>query len=284
MVLPGLVLIAIFVLVPALETVRYSVYRWDGYSPDMAFAGLRMYRQAIESLGFTEAVRHSILWGLVALIVPPGIALVSAAIVEDSRIRLKGLFRFGFFLPYFFSMAVAGAIFTRVYDPSYGMINQLLHLAGFSIEPQWLGDRSLAIWAAIGVFIWHETAFCFIVFAAAIQQLDRELYAAAKVDGANAFQVFRDVTVPGLRSISTFLMTVMLIGGLTPFAVIFALTTPGLGGPYYATEVLPTLIFKAGLQGTNIGQASAMGVMLLVAVVGIALAFTWLRERGAREA
>ena len=75
------------------------------------------------------------------------------------------------------------------------------------------------------------------------------------------------MTIPGLRSITTFLMTVMLIGGLTPFAVIFALTTPGLGGPYYATEVLPTLIFKAGLQGTNIGQASALGVMLLIAVL-----------------
>ena len=109
-------------------------------------------------------------------------------------------------------MAVAGAIFTRVYDPSYGMLNQLLHLVGVHAEPQWLGDRSLAIWAAIGVFVWHETAFCFIVFAAAIQQLDRELYAAAKIDGANAFQVFRDVTIPGLRTISTFLMTVMLIG------------------------------------------------------------------------
>jgi ABC-type sugar transport system permease subunit len=284
MVLPGLALMTIFILVPAAQTVWYSVHRWDGFSPEMPFVGLRMYQQAIDGLGFSEALQHSLLWGAVALIVPPGIGLIAAAIVEDSRIRAKSLFRFGFFLPYFFSMAVAGAIFTRVYDPSYGMLNQILQGLGLAIAPQWLGDRTLAIWAAIGVFVWHETAFCFIVFAAAIQQLDRELYAAAKIDGANAFQVFRDVTIPGLRTITTFLMTVMLIGGLTPFAVIFALTTPGLGGPYYATEVLPTLIFKAGLQGTNIGQASALGVMLLVVVIAITLVFTWMRDRTAQEA
>ncbi len=282
--LPGLALIALFVLVPAIQTVWYSFHRWDGFSPEMTYVGLRMYEQAIEGLGFSEALQHSLIWGAVALVVPPGIALVAAAIVEDTRIRWKSLFRFAFFLPYFFSMAVAGAIFTRVYDPSYGMLNQLLHVVGVDVAPQWLGDRSLAIWAAIGVFVWHETAFCFIVFAAAIQQLDRDLYAAARLDGANAFQVFRDVTIPGLRPITTFLMTVMLIGGLTPFAVIFALTTPGLGGPYYATEVLPTLIFKAGLQGTNVGQASALGVMLLIAVIAITLAFTWVRDRTDQEA
>ena len=284
LVLPGLALIALFVIVPALQTVRYSFYRWDGYSPDMAFVGLRMYQQAVDALGFPEAVRNSLFWGVVALVVPTGVGLAAAALVEDSRLRPKGLFRFGFFLPYFFSMAVAGAIFARVYDPSYGMINRLLQIVGVDAAPQWLGDRSLAIWAAIGVFVWHETAFCFIVFAAAIQQLDRELYAAARIDGANALQVFRDVTVPGLRQIATFVMTIMLIGGLTPFAVVFALTTPGLGGPYYATEVLPTLIFKAGLQGTNIGQAAALGVMLLVVVLSITLAFSWVRDRVGGEA
>ena len=179
LVVPGLALITLFVLVPAIQTIWYSFHRWDGFSPDMTFVGLRMYEQAIEGLGFSEALQHSLIWGAVALVVPPGIALVAAAIVEDSRIRWKSLFRFAFFLPYFFSMAVAGAIFTRVYDPSYGMLNQLLQVVGIDVAPQWLGDRSLAIWAAIGVFVWHETAFCFIVFAAAIQQLDRELYAAA---------------------------------------------------------------------------------------------------------
>jgi ABC-type sugar transport system permease subunit len=128
------------------------------------------------------------------------------------------------------------------------------------------------------VFIWHETAFCFIIFTAAIQQIDRELYSAARIDGASPVRIFRDITLPSLSSLTTFVMSIMLIGGLTPFAVVFALTTPSLGGPYYATEILPTMIFKKGMQGTNAGQASALGVILLLLVIISTLAFMLLRK------
>ena len=179
-------------------------------------------------------------------------------------------------------MAVAAALFTRVYDPSYGMINQVLHALGFTdLKPQWLGDGKIAIYAAMGVFVWHETAFCYIVFTAAIQQIDQSLYDSAKVDGASEIQVFRYITIPSVRNVTTFVMTIMLIVGLTPFAVVFPLTTPGLGGPYYATEILPTLIFKKARQGYNASEAAALGVILLILVIGIVSAFLWFRERTA---
>jgi len=283
MVTPAMLVIGLIVLYPAVQTIWTSFYKWDGFSDDKQFVGFDMYRLSMKGLSFDRAVSNSLKWGLVAMLVPPAIGLVSAALVEDSGIRCKGLFRFAFFLPYFFSMAVAGAIFTRVYDPSYGMLNRLLDTFGFSAQHQWLGDQKLALWAAIAVFVWHETAFCFIVFAAAIQQIDREMYDAAKIDGASAIRIFLDITVPSLSSLATFVMSIMLIGGLTPFAVVFALTTPSLGGPYYATEVLPTLIFKKGLQGTNAGQASALGVILLLVVVSTTLLFTGFRSWLARR-
>lgn len=277
---PGLLLVGLFVILPAVQTIVYSFYRWDGISPDWEFAGLGMYARAIDSLGFPQAIRNTFIWALAGLVIPPSVGLIAAALVEDTKLQPKSLFRFAFFVPYFFSMAVAGAIFARVYDPSYGLINRIFALVGFTnFQPQWLGDQKLALFAAISVFIWHETPFCYIVFTAAIQQIDRELYAAARVDGASALQIFWYITIPSLRTIATFVMTIMLIGGLTPFAVVFALTTPGLGGPYYATEVLPTLIFKKGLQGYNASEAAALGVILLVLVVGIAFVFVRLRER-----
>jgi ABC-type sugar transport system permease subunit len=280
----GLALIALFVIAPALQTVRYSFYRWDGYSPDMAFVGLRMYQQAVDALGFPEAVRNSLIWGDVALVVPTG-----------GRPRGRGARRGQ-------QAAPEGALPLRLLPPLLLLHGGRRRDLRPRLRPELRDDqpvdpdRRRRRGAAVAggplprdlgghrVFVWHETAFCFIVFAAAIQQLDRELYAAARIDGANALQVFRDVTVPGLRQIATFVMTIMLIGGLTPFAVVFALTTPGLGGPYYATEVLPTLIFKAGLQGTNIGQSAALGVMLLVVVLSITLAFSWVRDRVGGEA
>jgi len=280
LVAPGVILIGMFVILPTLQTFQQSFYRWDGLSPDREFAGFEMYARAIDSLGFPQAVRNTFMWALIAVTIPPTLGLVSAALVEDSAIRPKALFRFAFFVPYFFSMAVAGAIFARVYDPSYGMLNRMLQEIGLGhIQPQWLGDQRLALLAAIVVFLWHETPFCYIVFTAAIQQIDRELYDAARVDGADGLQIFRNITVPSLSNIATFVMTVMLIGGLTPFAVVFALTTPGLGGPYYATEVLPTMIFKKGMQGYNAGEAAALGVILLLVVVLIAAVFVQVRER-----
>ena len=283
LVAPALILMSVFIFNPALQTIETSFYKWDGISPDKGeMVGLKTFDRATDNYPFSQAIKNTLLWGLVGLFVPTTIGLVAAALVEDTNLRPKPLFRFAFFVPYFFSMAVAAALFTRVYDPSYGMINQVLHALGFTdLKPQWLGDGKIAIYAAMGVFVWHETAFCYIVFTAAIQQIDQSLYDSAKVDGASEVQVFRYITIPSVRNVTTFVMTIMLIVGLTPFAVVFPLTTPGLGGPYYATEILPTLIFKKARQGYNASEAAALGVILLILVIGIVSAFLWFRERTA---
>jgi ABC-type sugar transport system permease subunit len=220
-----------------------------------------------------SAIRNTAVWAMFGTVIPPAIGLVTAALVESPHVKLKGLYRFLFFLPYFFSMAVAAAIFARVYDPSYGMINQLLQAVGLgNIQPQWLGDSRLALPAAISVYIWHEIGFCYIVFTAAIQQIDQDMLDAASVDGASGLQTFWNITIPTVRSIINFVMMVMLIGGLTPFAVIFALDTRG--GPYYATEVFPSLIHKQGLMGNNASEAAALGVVLLVIVLTVVMIFS----------
>jgi len=284
LVLPALALLGLFVLYPMAQTVRYSFYDWDGFAPVMPYAGLRMYSQAIASLGFPQAVTHSAEWGLVGLVIPPSLGLITAALIENSRIRAKALFRFAFFLPYFFSMAVAGAIFARVYDPSNGLIDRFLAVTGINTTGfQWLGSMSLALPAVMVVFIWHETPFCFIIFSAAIQQIERELVDAARIDGASGIEVFRYVTMPGVRNVATFVMLIMLIGGIGPFATLYGLEGSNLGSPYYATEVLPTIIYRNGMQGSEVGMASAMSVMLLVIVGLVTLVFFGIRTRLNRE-
>ena len=266
LILPPLILLAFFVLRPAFATLYESFFHWDGMSPQRSFVGLNEYLQALKTPELRRALLNSAIWGAVGMAIPTAIGLITAAMVEDSQVPFKPLFRLGFFLPYFFSIAVAAALFTRVYDPTYGLLNSLLRSVGLPGDTQWLGDTRYALAAAIVLYIWHETAFCFIIYSAAIRQIDREQYDAARVDGASAIQVFRYVTVPAVRPVTTVVAALMLIGGLTPFAIVFALTNPGLGGPYYATEVLPTLIYKAGVQGYNAGQAAAMSVLLVFVV------------------
>lgn len=280
LLLPTVTLIGVFVLFPLLQTIQISLTK-DAINGDLGFVGINNYRRALESEGVPYAIRNSLIWGAAAMVLAPALGLGTAALVEDGPCRPKGLFRFLFFSPYLFAMAVAGAIFGRVYDPSYGLLNSMLREIGLGwFQPQWLGDRRLALGSAIGVFLWHEVPFCFLILSGAIRQIDRTLYDAAVVDGAHGFQIFRHVTIPSIRSTLSFVLLIMLIVGLTPFAVVFALTNPALGAPSYATEVPPTVIFKLGLLGTDYGQAAAVSVLLLTAIAIISVTFMRIRSRG----
>jgi len=278
LVLPAAVLTGVFILVPLAQTIWIS-FTLGAYTDQQHFAGLTVYQEALQETGLPFAIRNALVWGASAMVLAPALGLVSAALVEDGPARPKALFRFVFFSPYLFSLAVAGAIFTRVYDPSYGFIASLLKLIGFGdLKLQWLGDPHLALTAALVVFLWHEVPFCFLVFSAAIRQIDRNLYDAANVDGAWGLQTFVHITVPSLRTVTTMVVMIMLLVGLIPFAVVYALTFPALGAPSYATEIIPTMIFKLGLLGTNYEEAAALSVLLLVAIVGITLGLNKVRE------
>lgn len=283
LVAPAIALTVVFIVIPLVQTIWISFLR-GAFTDTAHFVGLTMYQQALQETGLPYAVRNGLVWGISAMVLAPALGMISAALVEDGPARPKALFRFAFFSPYLFSLAVAGAIFTRVYDPSYGFIASLLQIVGLGgLKIQWLGDPRLALGASLVVFLWHETPFCFLVFSAAIRQIDRSLYDASSVDGASGVQTFVHVTVPSLRGITTMIVMVMFLIGLIPFAVVYALTFPALGAPSYATEIAPTLIFKLGLLGTNYEEAAALSVLLLVVVALTTLGLNRLREWDAAQ-
>ena len=280
LIVPGILLFSIFVLLPVIETLFISFTNWNGYSKNINYVGFDTYFKVIDTYPFSQALRNSIIFGIFGLIVPPTIGLIAASIVEDSNVKYKAIYRFLFFVPYFFSMGVAAAVFCRAYDPTYGVINNVIQSLGFpDFKPQWLGNHILALPSAMVVLLWHETAICFIVYSAAIQQIDKEIYNAAKVDGANTVQLFWNITIPSLRKITLFIRTIMMIVGFTPYAVIYPLTTPGLGGPYYATEVLPTLIFKKARIGSSAGEAAVVGVIMVLLVLFSVYLLRYISER-----
>ncbi|MCU1439681.1 MAG: lacF [Rhodoglobus sp.] len=268
LVLPATVLTIIVIVVPLLSTVFVS---FSGPRGDqITFPDLGAFVFAFQTPGLWQAVANGLVWAVIAVAVAPTVALVSAALVEDGPVPGKALLRFLFFCPYLLSLAVAGVIFSKFYDPSYGLVNQLLGAVGLPSNTQWLGDPSLALGAAIVVFLWHETPFCFLVLSAAIRQVDRELYEAARLDGAGGVRIFFSVTIPVVRGILGVLAGVMFITGMIAFPVIFALTAPAVGAPSHATEILPTLIFSQGIQGGNTPTAAALSVILL-ALFGVLL-------------
>jgi ABC-type sugar transport system permease subunit len=262
LVLPAAALTIVVIIIPLLSTVfvSFSGARGD----EIQFPSLGAFMYAFLTPGIWQAVGNGLLWAVVAVVVAPTVAIVSAALVEDGPVPGKAFIRFLFFCPYLLSLAVAGVIFGKFYDPSYGLFNQVLGALGLPAHTQWLGNPSLALGAAIVVFLWHETPFCFLVLSAAIRQQDRELYEAARLDGAGGVRVFLSITIPGVRGIWAVIAGVMFITGMIAFPVIFALTAPSVGAPSHATEILPTLIYSQGVQGGNAPTAAALSVILLV--------------------
>jgi ABC-type sugar transport system permease subunit len=261
LVAPAAVLTVIVIIIPLLNTIFVSLS--GPRNDEIQFPSIGAFTYAFLTPGIWQAIGNGLIWAVIAVAVAPTVAIVSAALVEDGPVPGKAFIRFLFFSPYLLSLAVAGVIFGKFYDPTFGLFNQVLGALGLPAHTQWLGNPSLALGAAIVVFLWHETPFCFLVLSAAIRQQDRELYEAARLDGAGGVRVFLSVTVPGVRGIWAVLAGVMFITGMIAFPVIFALTAPSVGAPSHATEILPTLIYSQGVQGGNAPTAAALSVLLL---------------------
>lgn len=274
--LPAVLIYTLFLLVPLGETVVLSFFQWDGLTQPI-FNGLANYERLFTDRFFWLSLGHTLTWMVVGVLLTVGMALILAVLVEDGKIRGKQFFRSIFFIPHIMSIAVAARIWTALYEPKYGLINNVLNLLGLeSLARIWLGDPQVALPAIIVTWAWHLFGFLFILYVAGLQGLNRELYDAASVDGANGLQVFWYVTLPSLNRIHTMVLSLAIIASLNPFGVVRTMTG---GGPFYATEVLPSLLYKQGLVQNHLGYASTTGVILAILTFVVTLIFIRLRER-----
>ena len=274
LVAPVVVVMAVFVLYPIIRTISNSFVA----SGHISFAN---YHFALTDPAFGSAVRNTLVWGAVAMLVTPTVGLVGAALVEDGPIKRKGLFRFCFFVPYLLSLAAVGVVCIQMLDPTFGLVHALLSIVGLGgVKVNWLGNPTDVFWIAVLLFIWNQAPFCFLVASSAIRQIDRDIYDAALLDGATGVSRFRYITVPLLRVVMRSLRFIMLITGLTPFAVLFVLVTSNS-----PTQIVPTLIYNYGLEGNNQGEAGAVGAMFaafLACLVGGFIVLTTRRRNNAR--
>ncbi len=257
------------------ETGVLSFFEWDGLNQRI-FNGLENYQQLFTDRFFWLSLGHTLTWMVLGVGLTVGVALLLAVLVEDGKIRGKQFFRSTFFIPHVMSIAVAARVWTALYEPKYGLINSVLNLLGLeSLARIWLADPKTALPAIIVTWAWHLFGFLFILYVAGLQRLNREMYDAAHVDGADGLQVFWYVTLPSLNRVHTMVLSLAIIASLNPFGVVFTMTG---GGPYYATEILPSLLYKQGFVQNHLGYASTTGVILAVLMFVINLVFMRLRE------
>jgi raffinose/stachyose/melibiose transport system permease protein len=275
--LPALTVYGVFVLYPLVETVVYSFYNWDGIGAASP-AGLSNYQRVFTQSALYSSILNSFVLIVFFTVIPVLLGLVSAVLMREIRGRgTGGLIRTLLFLPQVIPLAGAAIAWTWMYSPN-GVVNQALRAVGLgSDQHAWLGDFSTAL-PAVGIIgTWVLTGFCTVLLLVGLAKIDQSLFEAARIDGAGRWAEFRAITLPGLRRELVVCTTVTIISALASFDVVYIATQ---GGPGYSTMVPGLEIYQLTFIKQQVGQASALAVVLVALVLAIIVPIQRLgRER-----
>ncbi len=279
-ILPGLVIYVLFVLWPIINTARYSLYDWTGFS-EPTFIGFDNYRELWRDKDFWLALQHNAFFVIFFSILPIMLGLFLTALMTRGRLRGMAIFRSGLFIPQVMSSVVVGIIWRWLFAYD-GPINEFLSLIGLEswVRP-WLGDFTYARYAVGTVGLWVQYGLCMVLFIAGAQSINEDLYDAARVAGANAWQEFRHVTLPGLSQQILVAFVLTFIAALRVFDLVFVLTRSG--GPGKETIVTSLLIYQYAFQRNRAGYGSAMALVLSIIIITVSALVMRLQARREEE-
>ncbi len=267
---PALLLFTVFVILPMGEAAWYSFYDWNGYSLPTKWVGFHNFELIFRNSAFRTALINNGLIILISIVIQVPLALWLATMVTQ-RVHGAVLFRLIFFLPYVLADVAAGLIWRFVYDGQFGLVGNLFQAFGVD-APFWLAEKSVAIYAVLGVVVWKYFGFHMMLFIAGLQAIDREVLEAADIDGATGWQKFRLVTLPLLGSTVRLSLFFAVVGSLQLFDMIMPLTG---AGPLNATQTMVTFLSTFGVMRMQVGFGSAVGVVLFI--ICVTLAFSYRR-------
>jgi multiple sugar transport system permease protein len=273
---PFFVFYALFLLWPiALQVI--DSFRSTGLNStaDAHFIGLDNYRELFSDSAFWWAVWHTILFTILTTVPLVVLGLV-LAVLANRKLPGRWFFRTAFFAPYVLPSAVVALIWVWMFQPSIGLVNSWLSDIGIG-EVNWLGDKTMAMFAVAIATVWWTLGFNFLLYLAGLQGIPPTVYDAAAVDGATGFRTFRYVTLPLLKRTHVLVVALQIIASLKLFDQVYLMTN---GGPDNATRSSLLYIFQEGFQEWRIGYASALSVIFFLIVV-VASSLQILAFRGA---
>jgi raffinose/stachyose/melibiose transport system permease protein len=272
---PALVLFTVFIVLPIGEAGWYGFFNWNGLGRPEKFVGLQNYAQLFGNKVFIRALFNTGLIIAVSLLIQLPLALAVAVLLADRRWGAIG-FRMIFFLPYILADVAAGLIWRYMFDGDYGIVSQTTAALGFG--PLYLlADPQFAFAAVLIVIVWKYFGFHMMLYIAGMQGIERSLYEAAAIDGANAWQRFRFVTLPGLAPMIRLSIFFSLLGSLQVFDIIRAMTFDG--GPLNTTHTLVSFLYIFGITRMRVGFGSAVGIVIFVLCVVVAFGYKRLFMR-----
>jgi multiple sugar transport system permease protein len=279
-VAPALLLIVVFFAGPVLAAIGLSFTDFDLYAladPSAArWVGLRNYARVLHEPLFWQALQNTLYFAVVGGPLTIAASLGAALLVNARAIRWKSTARTVFFAPFVTTLVAVAIVWRYLYHPRYGLLNYLLGLV--HVAPiDWLGNPHWAMPAIILMATWKNFGYNMLICIAGLQSIPRELYEAAALDGASAWQRFRHVTLPMLAPTLFFVVIVTMIGYLQLFTEPYVMTQ---GGPLRATTSLVLYMYEEGFRWWRLGVAAAIAFLLFVLIVAFTAAQRWLSPRG----
>jgi raffinose/stachyose/melibiose transport system permease protein len=275
---PALILFTLFVILPLIDAAYYSLYDWNGYGTPTDYVGTENFAKAANHSIFHRAILNTLIGLGVAILIQMPLALALAiAIYKNSWVNT--VFRLVFFVPFILAEVATGLIWSFVFDGNTGLAAGLANIMGS--EPFFvLASRDYAFYAIMAVVVWKYFGFHMMIYIAALQSVPDEQIEAAKIEGAKRGQIIWHVLIPGIKPALMVSGFFAVIGSLQLFDVILPLTG---GGPSNTTHTVVSYLYSFGLLRLNYGFGSAVGVMLFVAAVVVAVVYQRQMNKGAAQ-
>jgi raffinose/stachyose/melibiose transport system permease protein len=268
---PAMVFYLGFLIYPMLVSLYTSLFDWDGMSPLSNFVGLKNYSDALFTDVVTrQALANNIWWTLGALTIP---TLIGLALAIGLNRKLPGtvVLRTLFYAPSVLPLVAVGIIWSWMYNPNFGAINVILKASGLGyFAGAWLSGFDTALPSAFITYTWGSIGFPMILYLAGLQGIPEEYYEAARIDGANPWQQFWNVTLPGLRESHVIVLSLSVIGGFKVFDLIYTMT---YGGPGRVTQVLGTWMYFQSFQYYHAGYGAALAWIIASIILVVAIPY-----------
>ncbi len=284
-IFPQLILYFAFTLYPIIMSYVYAFYEWNGFEPLTDFIWFENFKEVILDPLFWNAFKNSFIFMGAMIFIQVPLALILAILFNASWLKGSAFYRTIYFLPVITTTAVVGLVMRFIFGAYKGLVNEvLLKLGVIEMPIDWLGSLDLALLIVIVVGIWKSFGIKVIYWLAGLQSLPKELYEAAKVDGANVFHAFRYITVPLLIPVGSVILLLSAVNALHVFDLVQTMTG---GGPAFRTDMVDVYIYRYAFQGggeARVGFASAAGVFYGIAILVVSAVFGLLvRYTGAKK-
>ena len=273
---PFLIFYVLFLIGPTLYGIIMSFFNSSLEHNGLGgFTGVNNYTQALSSSDFWSSMWHTVLFTLMT--VPPLVAVALVLAIFTDRLRRgRWFFRLVFFIPYVVPSAAMALVWTWLYTPQIGLWDKWLSAVGIANPPNWLADPSWAMASVALATVWWTLGFNFVLYLAGLQEIPRELYEAAAVDGGSRWQQLRRITIPLLNRTTALVLVLQIIASLKIFDQIFLMTA---GGPNYSTRPVLEYVYDIGFTDFRTGYAAAASMLYFLVILAVSLVWFFVNRR-----